>query len=41
MCPVDAEIEVQVEADYILKNAGGKRVVREVCEFILKHNKRF
>ncbi len=41
MCPYDAEMEVQANADYVLKNKGGKRVIREACEFILKHNKRF
>ena len=36
--PADAHPEVRRNADYILKNQGGKGAVREICDFLLSRN---
>lgn len=41
MCPNDADPAILRVADVVLNKEGGKRVIREACEFILKHNQRF
>ncbi len=40
-CPNDAELEIKQVSDIILNNKGGEKAIREACNFIIKHNKRF
>lgn len=41
LCPKDADSSIINSADIILTREGGKRVLREACEFIIKYNQRF
>ncbi len=40
-CPADAVAEVKAGADLLLSNTGGNGAIRELVDFIIKHNKRF
>ena len=37
-CPADAAPKVREFCDYVSPNKGGHGAVRDICEFILKHN---
>lgn len=41
ICPNDAVNEVKSLSDIILNNKGGETAIRETCELVIKHNKRF
>ena len=41
VCPQDAVVEVKKIAKYVSQYAGGKGVFREVCEIVLKANKKW
>jgi len=41
LCPKDADASILNNADIVLTNDGGCRVIREACTFINKYNQRF
>lgn len=41
VCPADGVAEVKNKADLILSAKGGEGAIRELVEFVIKHNKRF